>query len=108
MPFNAIRVNKIFGNHSEFTIPKLTVSAFIQASEAGVRGSQPFTHLTELNFPLYQLNQSISVFRVCWVVFFIFIEILIKHSIKANSWNPDQLQCSAVSELEVHCLPMSH
>ena len=31
----------------------------------------------------YQLDQSISVIRVvaCWVVFFIFIQILIEHSV---------------------------
>ena len=41
------------------------------------------------------------------MVAFIFIQILIEHSV-ANSGDPDQTLRSAVSGLGLHCLPMSH
>ena len=41
------------------------------------------------------------------MVFFIFIQILIEHSV-ANSGDPDQALHSAVSDLGLHCLPMSY
>ena len=41
------------------------------------------------------------------MAFFIFIQILIEHS-EANSGYPDQVPCSVVSHLGLHCLPMSH
>ena len=39
--------------------------------------------------------------------FFIFIQILIEHSV-SNSGDPDQTQHSAASDLGLCCLPMSH
>ena len=42
------------------------------------------------------------------MVFFIFIQILIQNILKANSRDPDQIQPSVVSDLGLHCLPMSH
>ena len=58
----------------------------------------------------YQLDQSISVIRVQWyIVFFIFFQVLIQHTIiSLNSGNPDQTWYSAVSNLDLHCLSMSH
>ena len=41
-------------------------------------------------------------FKGCWVVFFIFIIL------KANSGDPDQTPHYVVSDLGLHCLPMSH
>ena len=42
------------------------------------------------------------------MVVFIFIQIHIKHSVYSNSGEPDRTPCSAVSELGLHCLHMSH
>ena len=50
----------------------------------------------------YQLDQSISVLRVVRLYFFIFIQISIEHSVR-KQWR----SCSAVSDLDLHCLPMS-
>ena len=41
------------------------------------------------------------------MAFFIFIQILIEHS-ESKQWIPDQTPCSAVSDLGLHGLPMSH
>ena len=41
------------------------------------------------------------------MAFFIFIQILIKHS-ESKQRIPDQTPCSAVSDLGLHDLPMSH
>ena len=41
------------------------------------------------------------------MVFFIFIQNLIGHSI-ANSGDPDQTSRFSASDLGLHCLPMSH
>ena len=40
------------------------------------------------------------------MVFFIFIQILTQHSV--NSGVPDQTPQNGVSDLGLHCLPMSH
>ena len=41
------------------------------------------------------------------MAFLHFIQILIEQS-EANSGYSDQMPCSAVSHLGLHCLPMSH
>ena len=41
------------------------------------------------------------------MLFFIFDQILIEHSV-VNNGDPDQTPRSAVSDLDLHCLPMSH
>ena len=46
-------------------------------------------------------------FKCCWEVLFIFIQILIEHSV-ANSGDPDQMPRFAASDLGSYCLPMSH
>ena len=44
------------------------------------------THLSQMEFPtLYQMDKSISIFKGCWMVFFIFIWILIEHSV-SKQW----------------------
>ena len=40
-------------------------------------------------------------------IFFIFIQFLIEYSV-SNSGDPDQMPHSAVSDLGIHCLSMSH
>ena len=40
------------------------------------------------------------------MVFLIFIQILIEHSV--NSGDPDQTARSAASDLGLHCFPLSH
>ena len=40
------------------------------------------------------------------VVFFLFHSILIEHSVSKQ--DPNQLPCSASSDMGLHCLPMSH
>ena len=42
----------------------------------------------------------------CWVVVFIFIQILREHSV--NRGDPDQTPRSVESDLVLHCLPMSN
>ena len=46
-------------------------------------------------------------FNGCWVVFFIFIQILIEHSASnfANSGDPGQVSGSAACDLGLHCCP---
>ena len=41
------------------------------------------------------------------MVFFIFIQVLIKIR-QANNGDPDQMPHSVASDLDLHCLPMSH
>ena len=42
------------------------------------------------------------------MVFFIFIQFFIEHSVLANSGEPDQTPHSVASYLGLHCLSMSH
>ena len=42
----------------------------------------------------------------CWVVFFIFIQIIIEHSAN-KQWRPDQMSLYVASNLGLHYLPMS-
>ena len=55
----------------------------------------------------YQSDQCISVLRVVGKYFFIFIQMLIEHSV-SKQWKPDQTPHSAVSDLGLYCLHMSH
>ena len=41
------------------------------------------------------------------MAFFNFIRIFMEHS-ESKQWIPDQTPCSAVSDLGLHSLPMSH
>ena len=43
----------------------------------------------------------------CWVIFFFLYQILIEHSVQANSGDPDQTPRSAASDLGLCCLPVS-
>ena len=53
------------------------------------------------------MDHSISILRVVVWYFFIFIQILIEHSVTISG-DPDQMPFSAVSDLALHCLPMPH
>ena len=65
----------------------------------------PFTHNRISHSS--QLDHSIFVLRgVRWHFSFLF-RIFIEHS-EANSGYPNQTPCSAVSDLGLHDLPMSH
>ena len=55
----------------------------------------------------YQLDQSISVEKGCWMVFFIFIQILIVHSV-SKQWRPWSDAAFVASDPGLRCLPMSH
>ena len=56
----------------------------------------------------YNFGQPIS--KGCMVVFFIFIQILIEHSVLNNGEysDPDQMPHSVESDLGLHCLLMSN
>ena len=54
----------------------------------------------------YQVN-SPFLFKGCWLVFFIFIQILIEYSAN-KQWRPDQMPRSLACDLGLHYLPMSH
>ena len=56
-------------------------------------------------FNPYQLDKSISKFRLLGGIFF-FIQIL--KSTSVSKGEPDQMTCFAASDLVMHCLPMSH
>ena len=46
-------------------------------------------------------------FKGCWVAFFIFIQILIEHSV-SKQWRHRSDTAVCVSDLTLKCLPMSH
>ena len=45
------------------------------------------THLAEWNFPLLAIGPVYYRFKCCWVVVFIFIQILIEHPV-SKQWRP--------------------
>ena len=49
----------------------------------------------------------ISALSGSCLVFFICIRIFIGHSV-STQWSPDQTPHSGASDLDLHCLPMSH
>ena len=55
----------------------------------------------------YQLDESISKFRVIGWYFFSFL-FKFKKKTQANSREPDQTPHFEASDLVLHCLPMSH
>ena len=57
-------------------------------------------------FYLHSLDRSISVRRDVWLVF-IFPCLIVSPVFNANSEDPDQMLCSATSDLGLHRLPMS-
>ena len=60
-----------------------------------------------MEFPTF-INRLVSFhFKGCTVVFYIFIQISIEHSV-SNSGDPDQTSHSVASDLGLHCLPMFH
>ena len=66
------------------------------------------THLCRMYFAHpYQLDQSISNFRVVLWIFFIFIQI-IKDTFVTKQWRPDKMRHFAVPDLVLHCLLMSY
>ena len=57
---------------------------------------------------LFFRRKTILVFRRLLVAFFIFIQIFKEHSV-SKRWIPyDQTRRCAASDLDLHCLPMSH
>ena len=69
--------------------------------------------LSKTLYPLYWFNPGIGIcsdllyqfeFKGCWVVSFNFIQIYNKVILLANSAEPDQMLCSAASDLGLHCL----
>ena len=60
-----------------------------------------------MEFHSYQLDQLISLFKGCRVVVFIFIK-KIQNILSSNSGEPDQMPHTAVFDLDLHHLPMSH
>ena len=70
--------------------------------------------LTDINpflpngfFYLHSLGWSISNIKGVWLALLLsyFVEI---YEINANSVDPDQMPCSAASDLGLHCLSLSH
>ena len=55
----------------------------------------------------YQLEQSISVLRDAGQ-YFHFNSTFQYYNLSANSGDPDQTPHSVLSDLGLHCLPMSH
>ena len=56
----------------------------------------------------YQMNESISNFRVVGLYFSFLFKFFLKKNLFANSEEPDQIPRFEVSDLVLHCLPMSH
>ena len=63
-------------------------------------------HLCLIEFPSHKLGQPTSLKFL--FVLFIFIKNLIEHSVLANRREPNQTPQYAASDLDLHCLPMSH
>ena len=55
-------------------------------------------------FHLYQLNDLFSIIGLIGDIFLILIKILKE----TNNGEPDQAPHFAASDLDLHCLPMSH
>ena len=51
---------------------------------------------------------SIRTIHFCWVVILIFIQIICKNNLQANSEDPDQTPRSAASGLRLRYWPTSH
>ena len=79
----------------------------ISENHLTLKGLKEFNpHLPSGSVHPYQLDESISNFRGVWCIFVIFISFQIDIPV-SNSEDPDQTPHSAVSELGLHCLPMS-
>ena len=48
--------------------------------------SERLTHLCKMNFPLLSIGPVHICFKSCWVVVFIFVQILIEHSVSKQCW----------------------
>ena len=66
--------------------------------------AKTLTHLSWMEFPTGLFH---FFFKGCWVIFFIFIQILIEHSV-SKQWRSRSDTISVAYDLGLHCLPMPH
>ena len=60
-----------------------------------------------MEFPILPIGTVHFRFKGCWVVFFIFIQILTEQSV-SEQLRPEQTAHPVVSDLGLHCLVVSH
>ena len=65
------------------------------------------THLSRMEFPTLVSWTSSFPLKAFWVVFFILVKFKLNF-LQANNVDPDQTPHKAASDLDLHCLPLSH